>query len=75
MAKYKIEIDRDACISDGLCVNEAPGTFEMDDDDIAIVIDPEGDDADTILEAAQACPSEAIILYDAETGEKVWPED
>jgi ferredoxin len=75
MAKYKIEIDRDACVGDGLCVDEAPNTFEMDDEDIAVVIDPEGDDPDAILEAAQSCPSDAIILYDAETGEKVWPED
>jgi len=75
MAKYRIEIDRDECIGDGLCADEAPGTFEMDDEDIAVVIDPEGDDPDTILEAAKSCPSDAIILYDAETGEKVWPED
>jgi ferredoxin len=40
-----------------------------------VVINPEGDDPDTILEAAESCPVEAIILYDAETGAKVWPED
>jgi len=75
VAKYRIEIDREACIGDGLCVDEAPGTFEMDDEEIAVVIDPEGDDPETILAAAESCPSEAIILYDAETGAKVWPED
>ena len=75
MAKYRIEIDRDACVGDELCVEEAPGTFEMDDEDIAVVINPEGDDPDAILAAAEACPSEAIILYDVETGAKVWPED
>ena len=75
MAKYRIEIDREACVGDGLCVDEAPGTFEMDDEEIAVVIDAEGDDPETILAAAEACPSEAIILYDTETGAKVWPED
>ncbi len=75
MAKYRIEIDREACVGDGLCVDEAPGTFEMDDEEIAVVIDAEGDDPETILAAAEACPSEAIILYDGATGEKVWPED
>ena len=75
MAKYKIEVDREECIGDNLCVEEAEGTFEMDDEDIAIVINPEGDDPDTILEAAKSCPVDAIILHDAETGEKVWPED
>jgi ferredoxin len=75
VAKYRIEIDREACTGDTLCVEEAPGTFELDDEEIAVVINPEGDDPDTILEAAEACPVEAIILYDAETGAKVWPED
>ena len=75
MAKYKIEIDRDACVGDGLCVDEEPDTFEMDDEDIAVVINQEGDDPEAILDAAQACPSDAIILHDAETGAKVWPED
>jgi ferredoxin len=75
MAKYKIEVDRDECIGDGLCVDEAPDTFELDDDEIAVVTNPEGNDADTILEAAKSCPTDAIILHDAETGEKVWPED
>lgn len=74
MAKYKIEVDRDLCVGDGACVNEAPQTFEMDDESIAIVRDPAGNSPDEILAAAQSCPVDAIILTDAETGEKVWPE-
>ena len=75
MAKYKIEVDRDTCTSCQLCSSEAPDTFEMDDEDIAVVSDPEGDSPETILSAAQACPSESIILHDAESGDKVWPEE
>ena len=75
MAKYKLEVDRDACIGDGLCADEAPGTFEMDDEDKAVIINEDGDSPETILEAAQSCPSDAIIVYDKESGEKVWPED
>jgi ferredoxin len=75
MPQYKIEIDRDECISCEQCVSDAPGTFGTDDDDKAIVIDPEGDAPDVILAAAQNCPVEAIKLYDTETGAQVWPED
>lgn len=75
MAKYKIEVDRDTCIGDQLCVSEAPNTFDMDDEDIAVITNPEGDDDETILNAAKGCPVDAIILYDTETGEKVWPEE
>lgn len=75
MAKYKIEVDRDLCVGDGACVNEAPEVFEMDDESIAVVTNPEGNTPEEILAAAQACPVDAITLHDAETGEKVWPEE
>jgi ferredoxin len=75
MAKYKIEIDRDTCIGDQLCCSEAPNTFDVDDDGIAVVTDPEGDEPDVILAAAQACPVDCIALHDSASGEKVWPED
>lgn len=73
--KLKITIDRDECISDGACAVDAPGTFEMDDEDIAILKDPITDDKDTILEACRNCPTEAITLIDEESGEKLFPED
>ncbi|MBN2446913.1 MAG: ferredoxin [Phycisphaerae bacterium] len=73
MAKYKVEIDRETCIGCQACASDAAGTFEMDDDDIAIVVNQEGDPPETILAAAEACPSESIILHDADTGEKVYP--
>jgi ferredoxin len=75
MAKYKVEINRDECTGCELCTSEAPDTFEMADDGLAKVTNPEGDTPETILSAAQSCPAEVIILHDADTGEKVWPED
>ncbi|MBK9128957.1 MAG: ferredoxin [Phycisphaerales bacterium] len=74
MSKYKIEIDRNLCIGDGACVGEAPNTFEMDADNIAIVKDVGGHTDEEILQAAQVCPVDAIILTDANSGEKVWPK-
>lgn len=73
--KLKISIIRDECIGDGACCSDAPGTFEMDDENIAILKTPVTDDRDTILEAARNCPTEAIIVEDTETGEKLFPED
>ncbi|MEW6251921.1 MAG: ferredoxin [Planctomycetota bacterium] len=74
MGKYNIKIDRELCIGDGACVGEAPNTFEMDGDNIAVVKDPAGHTDEEILQAAQVCPVDAIILTDAQTGEKVWPK-
>jgi ferredoxin len=75
MAKYKIEVDRDTCIGDELCCSEAPNTFEMDDEDIAVVKDGNGDSAEDILAAAESCPVDAICLRDQDTGEQVYPEE
>ena len=72
--KLKITIDRDTCIGDGMCCNDAPETFEMDDDQLAVVIDPVGDDRKTILDAAANCPVEAIKVEDTATGEQLYPE-
>jgi ferredoxin len=66
---YKIEIKRGLCIGAGTCLSEAPGTFDLDDQDIAIVIDPRGDSDEAILCAAQGCPTDAIVLI-AEPGTK-----
>ncbi|MFA6511625.1 MAG: ferredoxin [Patescibacteria group bacterium] len=70
----KIEVDRDLCISSADCVAIAGATFELDEDGIARVKDPKGNDDETILEAARACPVKAIVIYD-EDGNKIYPKD
>ena len=59
----RIEIDRDACMGSGNCGFWAPGVFDLDDDGIAIVVDPEAQPEDKILLAAQGCPTQAISVY------------
>lgn len=68
----KITVDEDECIGCGECVDIAPNTFEVNDDDMAEVKDPGGDDEDTIVEAAKGCPVEAIIVTD-EDGTQLAP--
>jgi ferredoxin len=75
MAKLKIVVNEDECIGDGLCAQDAPNTFEMNDDDKAVVKDPPGDDEETIIEAAKSCPVDAITITDEETGEQLCPEE
>jgi ferredoxin len=53
-------VDQDMCTGCGLCPDIAPETFDLNDEGIAVVIDAEGDDEDTIQEAIDSCPVEAI---------------
>jgi ferredoxin len=68
----KIYIDRDLCIGAASCIAIAPGVFELDAENKATVKDPKGADDDTIMLAAQSCPTKAIYLYDEE-GNQIYP--
>ncbi len=70
---FKIYVDRDECIGAGTCVECAPKVFALDDEDIAIVLDPKGDADDDVLAAAQDCPQECIYLFDAKSDEQIFP--
>lgn len=72
-AKLKICIDREQCIGDGLCVNEAPETFDLDDDQKAFVLADPGDELEYILAAAKSCPLDIISVEDSATGKKLYP--
>lgn len=68
----KIYVDRDLCIGAAPCVVIAPGVFQLDDENKAVVMDAKGADDETILLAAQSCPVQAIILHDEE-GNQIYP--
>jgi ferredoxin len=69
---YRITVNRELCESNAECVSLAPEVFELDDEEICVVVDPEGAKSKRILLAARACPVDAITLIDDE-GEQVWP--
>ena len=75
MGKLKITIDRDECIGDGACVDDAPNTFSLDDEDKAVAKEPPGDDQEAIMTAAQNCPVDCIVVVDEDTGQQLHPEE
>lgn len=68
----RIYVDRDLCIGAASCIAVAPGVFALDEENKAIVINEKGADDETILLAAQSCPTKAIILFDSE-GKQIYP--
>jgi ferredoxin len=63
-AKNRIEVtvDRSLCIGSGDCVDTAPDVFQLDSEDKAVVVDPDGAPLDDILAAAGNCPVSAIFV-------------
>jgi ferredoxin len=60
--RIHVEVDRDVCIGSGDCVATTPEVFKLDEEDIAVVIDPDAAPADEILDAARNCPTGAIFV-------------
>ena len=60
--RIAVEVDRALCIGSGDCVDTAPDVFQLDDEDKAVVVDPDGAHVNDILDAAQNCPVSAIYV-------------
>jgi ferredoxin len=85
--KY-LMVDRELCIGAASCVSVYPEVFQMDGEDKAVILQKNGIrtsektdvdllevsavDDDTLLMAAQSCPTLAIFLYD-ENNNQVYP--
>ncbi|HVU73635.1 MAG TPA: ferredoxin [Mycobacteriales bacterium] len=65
MSTPAITIDRQKCMGTGLCTVYAAATFAHDEDAKAVVSDPNGNSADDIQTAIEACPTGAISLATA----------
>jgi ferredoxin len=65
----EIAIDRELCMGSGNCSFWAPGVFDLDDDGIAVVLDPTAQPEDKVVLAAQGCPTQAISV--TRDGEKL----
>lgn len=59
----KCKVDPDLCTGDEICIQVCPEVFEMEDDKAVVKMDEIPDDLqDSVKEAADSCPSEAIII-------------
>ena len=62
----RVEVDRDLCESNAVCVGVAPDVFELGDDDLArtLVEEVPPDREDAAREAVALCPKVALTLHD-----------
>ncbi len=68
----EIKVIREKCIGAATCVVYAPSTFDLDEDNIAIIKTGDWDRLEKIIAAAQSCPVLAIEVF--VKGKKVYPK-
>jgi ferredoxin len=71
--KLRITVDHGLCVGNAQCVGLAPAVFQHDENRQSVVVDPAGASEELILKAASYCPTGAIEVLDAETGERIFP--
>lgn len=62
----RLRIDRELCVGFGDCVQQAPGAFRLDDEGLAVFTNPDQTGREALLLACDACPVDAITVWDAE---------
>ncbi len=73
--RLRVRVDHGRCVGNAMCLETAPRVFAHNANRQSEVVDPEGDAPERILEAASNCPTSAIQIEDAETGERLFPEE
>ena len=68
----RIRIDRNLCVGFGDCIEGAPEAFVLDDEGLAVFKAPEAVERARLLAACDACPVDAITVWD-ENGAQVVP--
>lgn len=68
----RVRVDRELCIGVGNCVAFAPTVFTLDSENKAVVLDPASVDEKALLDAADSCPEQAIIVED-DDGNQLYP--
>jgi ferredoxin len=70
--RWKVTVNRDACLGSGICAGTAPRHFRLDNGKSRPLqenIEPD----DIVLDTAGTCPAEAIIVYNA-AGHRIAPD-
>lgn len=72
--RYEVEVRPDVCTATQMCVSIDPDDFEFDGAaGVSRARRSPVEATDDVMEAAENCPVEAIVVRDAESGEQLFP--
>jgi ferredoxin len=73
--RWHVEVDRSVCIGSAQCLHHAPDGFRLDSARQSHPVRPDTDAAEQLLQAAESCPVEAIVITVLGSGEAVFPPE
>jgi ferredoxin len=59
-----VRIDRTLCVGFGDCIDLAPHAFVFDEEGIAIFVEGEAGTRESLIDACDSCPVDAITVLD-----------
>ena len=71
--KLGVAVDHGLCVGNAMCITIATKGFTLNGDHQAIPADVDADSAELIIDAAENCPVAAILVADANNGERLFP--
>ena len=71
--ELRVWVDHNVCVGNAMYESIAPQVLQLNVNRQSDAVNPAGDSAEKILEAAESCPVSAIFVEDAETGERLFP--
>ncbi|MFE1883099.1 ferredoxin [Streptomyces diastatochromogenes] len=73
--RWHVEVDRSVCIGSAQCLHHAPDGFRLDSARQSHPVEPDTDASEQVLEAAESCPVEAIVITLVGSAEPVFPPE
>src|SRR6266545_2552272 len=73
VGELRVRIDRTLCVGFGDCITAAPDAFVLDDSGTAVFLALDTTERDRLLRACDACPVDAITVWN-ETGTQIVPQ-
>jgi ferredoxin len=68
----RIRIDRGLCVGFAECIEAAPEAFRLDGESVVVFTEPERVERERLVAACDACPVDALTVWD-EDGAQIVP--
>jgi ferredoxin len=69
----RIRIDRGLCVGFADCIEAAPEAFALDGENVVVFVEPERVERERLVAACDACPVDALTVWD-EDGTQIVPK-